>query len=715
MLQLTQPSAKTPSGNKHELINLKIEELDKKWTLGIQPRDCNWSPSKSGTSNADEIFEAIKRLYYSSEEKLDKLLFEDFPKEAYRSPPHEHLSLLLGLLRSIMPHDRRPVGDQNKTLIFTRERRQRDIRYTTPEPEPEEDDFETAPQSPSLAAGQRHSLRSPAMSESSAGLRKRPSEASDMSPPKQARMASGSLRHLDSASNDSALPNMADTSQPSRATLQPSYYPPTFHPPVQAQGSFGSIPGNIASATTSFGSTNIASSSPVGIQTMDISFTSVSRRDSDASSSSYGPSMPSLDGNDDYHDLYSLPSISPVKDFRGPELPSVGDSQAGNLGTGTPSIETQGLLGQVAGLAQAQASSRQELPFPVTPVKNMERLTLESPRNIQEHYKISSLPKQHLFVNESKESSLVAQMPFRTRFECARVALANNLDIHDLVSESVLNISTYEHLWSYFEKIADERCLILPRRSSAKAWEDSSRRCEYVNLKAELHFNEKSNEPLFKLLIEPIEWDKTCRFQYAFGGDRFLYLLLPVLKLPNGLKTQPVDLEPRLLEWMKGPKKFLGREWEVMHVEPHKAKSKAARKSRQYSYRIVLFATKGYDILPKHGSESCKCLKPSLKPEVTLDDLINWFMPLQKNGGQSFCKAFARLDLGRLFSTFFYMLNTYHSQQDSQRLGEHSPSNPPKFAMFPISCLMIHLRLLNSMIQLLTGAHTKTRDRIRSR
>ncbi|QDS77841.1 hypothetical protein FKW77_006546 [Venturia effusa] len=275
-------------------------------------------------------------------------------------------------------------------------------------------------------------------------------------------------------------------------------------------------------------------------------------------------------------------------------------------------------------------------------------------RHESEDFRLSSLPRQNLFVDEGDEVVAMSIMPFKTRFECSRVALACGVPITTFATEAVLHITKYDELWSYFRKIAHENRVTLPKRSSAKAWDDTSARCEYINLKARLAFNDKANsrQSLFKLYIDPIEEDRPCRFQHAYGGDRFLYLFLPNLDLkdePSYLnQAHKPTLISRLQQWFDSEKNFLGRKWRVLHVEPVKEKTQAKRKERLLSYRIILFATHGYDILPKLDTYPYRtlCTEPSSSPETTIEEIVNWFMPLEKTAHQPYCKAFARFDLG---------------------------------------------------------------------
>ncbi|KAE9975723.1 hypothetical protein BLS_002470 [Venturia inaequalis] len=285
-----------------------------------------------------------------------------------------------------------------------------------------------------------------------------------------------------------------------------------------------------------------------------------------------------------------------------------------------------------------------------TATNEIQNRDIDSPlqRHDSEDFRLSSLPKQHMFIDEGKEVAVLSVMPFKTRFECSRVALASGLPIHTFATQDVLRITTYDELWSHFKKIAQEEGVVLPKKSSASAWDDTSARCEYVNLKARLSFNDEANsrQSLFKLHIDPIGYERPCRFQYKYGGDRFLYLFLPNLELkedPSYLtQAHKPDLIRRLQQWLRNEKNFFGRRWRVMHVEPVKEKSQAKRRERMLSYRIILFATHGYDILPKLVERPYK----TSSPETTIEEIVNWFMPLQKTAHQPYCKAFARLDLG---------------------------------------------------------------------
>jgi hypothetical protein len=103
-------------------------------------------------------------------------------------------------------------------------------------------------------------------------------------------------------------------------------------------------------------------------------------------------------------------------------------------------------------------------------------------------------------------------------------------------------------------------------------------------------------------------------------------------RFPTHLKSQEQNFKRRFAEWLLTEKHFLGRVWRVVHLEPYKSSRKFEEKTQRPSYRVILFAVSGYDI------------PPALHRSV--EEVINWFLPLQKNEKQPYCKVFARLDLG---------------------------------------------------------------------
>jgi hypothetical protein len=188
-----------------------------------------------------------------------------------------------------------------------------------------------------------------------------------------------------------------------------------------------------------------------------------------------------------------------------------------------------------------------------------------------------------------------------------------------------------EAFWAKVESIS--KAASHTNRESKKVWAAAQKDLEGYTFKGRVAFNPQSSKPVFRLESLQIEKDNSCRFQRAFGTDRFLYLSFP------GFQTGPrphrftkiamSQIEEKWLEWCRMEHSFLGRTWRVFHVEPSK-RGKGKRSSDDYGIRVVLFAIEGIGI----------------RRPCAVGDMLDWFFPFAKNQHQSFCKAYARLDLG---------------------------------------------------------------------
>jgi hypothetical protein len=308
---------------------------------------------------------------------------------------------------------------------------------------------------------------------------------------------------------------------------------------------------------------------------------------------------------------------------------------------------------------------RMRLEHPVQNGQNLispekKGLTNDSP--IAEHHQIRDLPRNGLFVEDGTlPFGRTSHLPFRVRYECARIAVANGLPINELLPHSSENIHDYDAMWKYFENQSRSQSITLPRKGSTKAWAAAKDKFENVYFGGRLAFNTKSNGPMFTLSLDPMEFDLSCRFHRAFGGDRFLYLLIPSMQnAPQHLRGQRKHLRKRFVEWMLAEKVFLGRHWRAIYMEDSKRRGK---RGKDYSHRIVLFATEGLDILPEIVTPiTGGSAEYSSRPQTSVEQLFNWFMPLEKNKHQPYCKAFARISLG-----FSRTIPTLHFHPDQVR------------------------------------------------
>ena len=208
----------------------------------------------------------------------------------------------------------------------------------------------------------------------------------------------------------------------------------------------------------------------------------------------------------------------------------------------------------------------------------------------------------------------------------------------------------YQCLWSHFEKNARHNVRQPPEMVRPLDWKTAGYDFAGISLKGKLSFRPTNVGPLFQLQLKPLREDRSCRFQRAFGGDRFLYLSVPALttsKLPPHLKGQLVNIQSNYKEWLHREKRFLGCTWVTLLVEKKGKKPGCFLHDDEVrGQSVVLFAT---EVAQRSAPESFtrkenhKCLVQST---ISVDDLINWFLPTEANIGQLQCKAYARLELG---------------------------------------------------------------------
>ncbi|KAJ4376530.1 hypothetical protein N0V86_006643 [Didymella sp. IMI 355093] len=171
-------------------------------------------------------------------------------------------------------------------------------------------------------------------------------------------------------------------------------------------------------------------------------------------------------------------------------------------------------------------------------------------------------------------------------------------------------------------------------KDSDRLWSAAKRNYDGFTFKGQINLRSKPSGPVFQLDLHQVLPDKSCRFQRKFGADRFLYLNVPELDVKGwtgGTQEDLKNIRARWDEWLHTEHSFLHRKWRVFHIElMKKSKTKGRTAEVTHRFRIVLFATKGCGITQKH----------------TVGEVLNWFLPFGQNLSQSFCKAFARFDLG---------------------------------------------------------------------
>ena len=377
------------------------------------------------------------------------------------------------------------------------------------------------------------------------------------------------------------------------------------------------------------------------------------------SSSTWGSSIPEEDLLEASDRVESFRASSPVGSRRlSPTRPAQQTRQPqqarsltehGTIGSSIPNATSFNQsfpppLGVSASLSPDKSRIEPRSPSDsVTPAKSRQRSSREqtpneSPSKVA--HNIRDIPLQGLFVCEPP--LCLQAMPFFALFICQRIALERSVSLSELTDN--MDIATVcadpEAFWSSL--LEHPKITHVKYKDSDRLW-SAKRNLENFTFKGQINLRSKRSGPIFQLDLHPILPDKSCRFQRKFGSDRFLYLNVPEFDIKNwggGTQDDLKLVRERWDEWLHMEHKFLSRKWRVFHVEPMKnAKTKGRNAEVTHRFRIVLFATEGRGISRKY----------------TVGEMLNWFLPFEQNMDQSFCKAYARYDLGLSRTTPTYV------------------------------------------------------------
>lgn len=208
---------------------------------------------------------------------------------------------------------------------------------------------------------------------------------------------------------------------------------------------------------------------------------------------------------------------------------------------------------------------------------------------------------------------------------------------------------------------------MLPERCDNTTWGAAlsgfRHRDKVVVLSAELSYNSKDSEPLYKLSLKPMRLQLGHRLDRRFGPDRFLEITLPS---PEQSSQQPKRLRSwedgseSIIRWLcDGVHALLGRQWKPFFTKPAKKIKKAVtykdaneKDVTIFQEQIFFLAVDGHHFrppskpgtLPSHNeAESLDC-----RTKINLDDFLKWVINPGGSGDQSTMKLFSRLSLSML-------------------------------------------------------------------
>ncbi|KAJ5795017.1 RNA-directed RNA polymerase [Penicillium paradoxum] len=261
----------------------------------------------------------------------------------------------------------------------------------------------------------------------------------------------------------------------------------------------------------------------------------------------------------------------------------------------------------------------------------------------------------------SAEESFSAKIPLRFRYELERIARSWGMPFKEILVGDRLPFNTQDGFWSWVSTLAQRYDRPMPEKSPRRAWDaavgdfKAGRHSETIILSGDLDWCEESESGIFKMKLNPLKPERTCRFHRRFGSDRFLTLTIPAPDRPPSHQKQPSypsALRESIASWLaQNSHRCLGRTWRAFFVEELKSKRKVKAEPR---FRVEFFAVDGEDFDRRYP------LPPSIAPpgqqndshtRMSVEALLEWHMPRSANGNQSNCKLFQRISLG-LSKTF---------------------------------------------------------------
>ncbi|KIV93049.1 hypothetical protein PV10_04294 [Exophiala mesophila] len=213
---------------------------------------------------------------------------------------------------------------------------------------------------------------------------------------------------------------------------------------------------------------------------------------------------------------------------------------------------------------------------------------------------------------------------------------------------------TPDNFWLQVKEVRSKyEGLPFPTRSPLQDWTGLEERGagkpeNSITFSGSLEWSSSKDPTLFKLRLSPIQKDKSCRFYRKFGSDRFLVLSVPILSEPPGEKHHDRICNMLATESLE----IAGRHWRVFFVAHEKAKKKRKPKDNERFYerfngrlKIHLFAEHGCGIAPDCLPDLSH-VNPAAHSKISVEDMIEWHMPLNDNLSSTDLKLFSRIHLG---------------------------------------------------------------------
>ena len=234
-----------------------------------------------------------------------------------------------------------------------------------------------------------------------------------------------------------------------------------------------------------------------------------------------------------------------------------------------------------------------------------------------------------------------------------RVSLDSGIEFSKFSSVLTKDCPNYDRLWSSMTSIVKTHQSSMPERCSHGAWEKADLRFDEVEMSGRLIIDDGSTalKPLLRITLNPLIIERSYRQARHFGGDRFLIVNFPGLEakaLPQSLKAKGDELREVLTKWLvETNHHFLGRTWRAFFLKqdrPVKSRRLSSRTMNKDRFKIFMFAEDGpgYKTAPTVGEADPR--QPNHQ-SMSVQDMLEWFVPAESNRKEPALKLFARLQL----------------------------------------------------------------------
>jgi hypothetical protein len=238
---------------------------------------------------------------------------------------------------------------------------------------------------------------------------------------------------------------------------------------------------------------------------------------------------------------------------------------------------------------------------------------------------------------------------FRQLYETSRFVTHSKIPMSSLPVSVKQTTDDYGQLWSSLLKCMPDG-KVGPERSSKIAWDKAKTNPADIVFSGDLAFSDTSNKegPVFELKLKPLKPAKSNRLGRRFGGDRLFVLGIPELtnkSIPKNLKCDEMNFQKSFIAWLLDTEHhFLGRKWCAFWLKAVTGKVK----SKTFKHQVYLFAIDGSDFSHRPGLRSSTTTVRQHHAPVSIQELLEWYIPFGKNCEKPCLKLFARLTQGKL-------------------------------------------------------------------